>query len=249
MSKESFIVYTSFYKPISKLSDKQLGRLFRAIFNYHIDGVVAVEEDIEMAFAFFVNQFEIDESKYQSKVERNRESGRKGGISRANRDADKNSTDNSERLKPKPTLEQSSESSERLKPKQTLKNQAYNDNDNDNELSSTTTRPRAHEREGASNYEEFLDNFFADQISVEVFCMNNHISVQDFRRLAEETITEWKLTGQKHDNDQDARRHLLNQARIKINRISNDTKPQDRYTKRRGADSAARSPEDYTGEI
>lgn len=30
---------------------------------------------------------------------------------------------------------------------------------------------------------------------------------------------------------------------------SNDTKPQDRYTKRRGADSAARSAEDYTDEI
>lgn len=31
--------------------------------------------------------------------------------------------------------------------------------------------------------------------------------------------------------------------------ISNDTKPQDRYTKRRGADAAARSAEDYTDEI
>ena len=79
MGKEAFVIYKSFYKPISKLSDKQLGRLFRALFEYNINGVVTVEEDIEMAFEFFKNQFEIDEEKYQSKVERNRENGRRGG--------------------------------------------------------------------------------------------------------------------------------------------------------------------------
>lgn len=62
MAKDSFVLYKSFFKPISKLSDKQLGRLFRAIYTYQIDGEATVEEDIEMAFEFFKNQFEIDES-------------------------------------------------------------------------------------------------------------------------------------------------------------------------------------------
>lgn len=79
MGKESFIIYKSFYKPISKLSDKQLGRLFRKIFLYQLGEVVTVEEDIDMAFEFFKNQFEIDESKYQGIVERNRKNGRKEG--------------------------------------------------------------------------------------------------------------------------------------------------------------------------
>jgi len=79
MVKDSFVIYNSFYKPISKLSDKQLGRLFRAIFEYNLGEVVNVEEDIEMAFGFFVNQFEIDEAKYQSKIKRDVENGRKGG--------------------------------------------------------------------------------------------------------------------------------------------------------------------------
>lgn len=79
MAKDSFIVYTSFYKPISILSDKQLGRLFRAIFKYHLGEVVNVEEDIRMAFEFFKNQFEIDESKYQAKIRRDVENGHKGG--------------------------------------------------------------------------------------------------------------------------------------------------------------------------
>ncbi len=79
MGKESFVIYNSFYKPISRLSDKQLGRLFRAIFEYNISGVVDVEEDISMAFEFFKNQFEIDGSKYQAKIKRDVENGRRGG--------------------------------------------------------------------------------------------------------------------------------------------------------------------------
>lgn len=79
MARDAFLIYTSFYKPISKLSDKQLGRLFRAVFRYNLGEVFDVEEDIEMAFEFFKNQFEIDESKYQSKVMRDIENGRKGG--------------------------------------------------------------------------------------------------------------------------------------------------------------------------
>ena len=79
MGKDTFIIYTSFYKPISILSDKQLGRLFRAIFKYNLGEAVDVEDDIRMAFEFFKNQFDIDESKYQAKIMKNIEGGRKGG--------------------------------------------------------------------------------------------------------------------------------------------------------------------------
>lgn len=79
MEKEAFLIYTSFYKPISILSDKQLGRLFRAIFKYNLSEAVDVEDDIRMAFEFFKNQFDIDERKYQAKIMKNIESGRKGG--------------------------------------------------------------------------------------------------------------------------------------------------------------------------
>ena len=53
MGKETFIIYKSYYKPIQKMSDRQLGRLFRAIFKYQLGEEVTVEEDIEMAFEFF----------------------------------------------------------------------------------------------------------------------------------------------------------------------------------------------------
>lgn len=79
MGKDSFLIYTAFYKPISILSDKQLGRLFRAIFAYNLGEAVSVEDDIRMAFEFFKNQFDIDESKYQAKIMKCAEGGRKGG--------------------------------------------------------------------------------------------------------------------------------------------------------------------------
>lgn len=73
IKKEAFILYKSFYEPISQLTDEQLGRLFRAIFRWQISGFEDVEPDIRIAFSFFVNQFRIDEGKYQERCEKNRE--------------------------------------------------------------------------------------------------------------------------------------------------------------------------------
>jgi len=79
MAKESFLVYKSFYEPIKGLSDKQLGKLFRSLFEFQIIGNELVEDDIKMAFSFFKNQMELDEKKYQTVIERNRHNGANGG--------------------------------------------------------------------------------------------------------------------------------------------------------------------------
>lgn len=71
--RESFILYKSFFEPIANFTDEQLGRLFRAIFQWQIDGRSNPEPDIAVAFGFFVNQFRIDNSKYQERCEKNRE--------------------------------------------------------------------------------------------------------------------------------------------------------------------------------
>lgn len=73
IKKGAFILYKSFYEPISQLTDEQLGRLFRAIFRWQSSGFEDVEPDIRIAFSFFVNQFRIDEDKYQERCEKNRE--------------------------------------------------------------------------------------------------------------------------------------------------------------------------------
>lgn len=120
--KDSFLIYKSFYKPISRLSDKQLGRLFRAIFKYQLGEEVTVEEDIEMAFEFFKNQFEIDELKYQGIVERNRNNGRKGGNDK-----------NSETVKSKYSGSQTSHSTPNNPVGAKRASGGLNDNENDND--------------------------------------------------------------------------------------------------------------------
>lgn len=62
--KDGFLIYKSFYNPISQLDDVQLGQLFRALFLFQLHGIREVAPELKMAFSFFVNQFEIDNQKY-----------------------------------------------------------------------------------------------------------------------------------------------------------------------------------------
>lgn len=85
MTKESFLIYKSFYEPIKALSDEQIGRLFRSLFDYQISNTDCRDPDILMAYLFFKNQFVLDERKYVEKCEKNRAnaSGRKRTVTTA----------------------------------------------------------------------------------------------------------------------------------------------------------------------
>lgn len=77
--KESFLIYKSFYEPIKDMNDEQLGRLLRALFEYHINGTEIVDKDIQIPFKFFLNQFKLDEVKWLQRVEVAKLNGKKGG--------------------------------------------------------------------------------------------------------------------------------------------------------------------------
>lgn len=68
MARDGFILYKGFYEPIEQFSDEQLGRLFRALYLYQLQGLEEVAPDIRVAFGFFKHQFEIDDAKYSEKV-------------------------------------------------------------------------------------------------------------------------------------------------------------------------------------
>lgn len=121
MGKDSFILYTSFYEPLKTLSEKQLGKLFKAIFEYQINGNTPIDTDIQMAFAFIKNQLDIDNSKYQERIRKNAENGKRGG-----RPPKKDTTDEKADGKNK------SEKSERFFEKA---KKADNDNEYDNDYS------------------------------------------------------------------------------------------------------------------
>ena len=69
----SFVLHNSYYDPIADLSDEELGKLFRAIFVYQIDGIDTSEGSIKIPFRFFKNQMDLDRKKYEDKCAKNKE--------------------------------------------------------------------------------------------------------------------------------------------------------------------------------
>ena len=74
-SKDGFILYKSMYGAISWLSNEKLGELTRAIFEWQIsngESYNAESSEVKAALQFFINQFNIDDNKYQQTCENNR---------------------------------------------------------------------------------------------------------------------------------------------------------------------------------
>lgn len=72
--------------------------------------------------------------------------------------------------------------------------------------------------ENVRTSEKIVDEFMKNEITIEQFCMSNHITKENCRRLANEVVNEWVLTGKinEHRNITDERTHLISQIRIKI---------------------------------
>lgn len=81
--KDSFIIYNSFYEPIKTLTDEQLGKLFRSIFEYTTTGEITKDKEIIVAFMFIKNQIDMDTKKWEEEKQKRSEAGRLGGIKRA----------------------------------------------------------------------------------------------------------------------------------------------------------------------
>ncbi len=78
--KESFLLYKDFYHAVKHLNDETLGKLFRSLHEYQIEGIEPEKENpAYVPFMFYSNQFRVDDKKYQAIVERNQRNGAKGG--------------------------------------------------------------------------------------------------------------------------------------------------------------------------
>ena len=95
---------------------------------------------------------------------------------------------------------------------QTLPKQQLNNNNN-----IVDVEYNAHAR----TREAVVNDFFAGGISVESFCLNNHVTVEQCRGIAEAVVTEWELTGEltAHATLSDERKHLIAQMRIKADAL------------------------------
>ena len=94
MERESFILYTSFYEPLKYLSDSQMGKLFKAIFEYQINGNTDVENEIRIAFEFIKNQLDIDAEKWKDEKQKRSDAGKKGMAKRWKKDSNVITEDN-----------------------------------------------------------------------------------------------------------------------------------------------------------
>lgn len=235
--KDSFLIYKSFYKPISRLYDKQLGRLFRAIFKYQLGEEVTVEEDIEMAFEFFKNQFEIDELKYQGIVERNRNNGRKGGNDK-----------NSETVKSKSSGSQTSHSTPNNPVGAKRASGGLNDNENDNDLKETSlSRSKEKEEDFGKDVDkpltELREELLSNQTWIETLSMNNHIDESASRLYIEAYIRKLQNEGIARKSVSDAQKHFANWLRIELKRARDEQsgihqKPNSKTKKERYAEFA-----------
>ena len=107
MAKNSFVIYHNYRETLEDLTDEQVGKLFRAIFDYEIDKKEPnFNGELKIAFRFIKKDLDLNNDKYESICERNRKNGQKGGAPKGNQNA-------------------------RKQPKQPK--QPDNDNDNDNE--------------------------------------------------------------------------------------------------------------------
>ena len=77
--RPSFLMYKADYDSIKILSDQNLGKLFRAIFEYHNDKELKLEPEVQMALNFLKKQFQLDHIKWEKKVAAQRANGEKGG--------------------------------------------------------------------------------------------------------------------------------------------------------------------------
>lgn len=76
----------------------------------------------------------------------------------------------------------------------------------------TLSPKRAH----AHTHEGLVVEILEQTSTLEQFCMQNHISVQEFTDAANEVVTEWELTDVTHRDRSDAKRHLFSVVRLKL---------------------------------
>ena len=78
--RPSFLIYKDSFEVLQELSDEDLGKVFRMIFEYTIDAVLPDKKDKNyIAFSFIKLHLDRDNKKYSDIVERNKSNGIKGG--------------------------------------------------------------------------------------------------------------------------------------------------------------------------
>ena len=64
-------------------------------------------------------------------------------------------------------------------------------------------------------HEELIADLFSRESTMQAFCMNERITLDECRKIAEAVVIDWELTGETHKTKSQAVKHLLAQIRKK----------------------------------
>ena len=85
MTKDSFVVFSSYRKSFAKLTMEQRGILITAMMNYQMgEELPEMDALTDMAFSFIKDDMDLNNKKYEEKCAKNKANGMKGGRPKAN---------------------------------------------------------------------------------------------------------------------------------------------------------------------
>lgn len=77
--------------------------------------------------------------------------------------------------------------------------------------------PKPYEAYPGVTLADFAHDFLNNKpMTLQAFCMKEHIDPYELPRLVQEVLVDWELTEPRHNTRQDAVSHLINHLRIKI---------------------------------
>ena len=201
--KNGLIFYISHYEAIkNSLTDEQLGRLFRLIFEKQLGNEVVLDKDIEIAFNFINNQLLVDAEKYEEISKKRSDSGKKGGAPKGNKNASKTTKISKTSKNKQNKLKDNDNDNDKDN-----NNENDNVNDKDNYLNNSYSCFERIEKEfgrplAPSEFEKIglWQNEYADELilyAVEVAVANNKRTIQYVNGI----LRNWKTLGYKSKQD------------------------------------------------
>lgn len=222
MERKSFVFYIEWREAMQGLPDKVRMEVYEAIIEYVASGTIPeLKETAAACFGFIKNDIDRDVRKYEEVKGRRSEAGKKGMASRYG----KSNIKEDNKGKEAPEIKENEKEKKEPPPSKT-----------------------------SPTYDQILDRFLKENQSHVDQLM---ISKKEYTTLGKKVLNDWELAGwQRSYIDAGSGefealkfiRWIKTQREIE-KRNPNETDKSDKFQRRRGADTTARSPEDYTGSL
>lgn len=219
--RKTFLFFCSWAEILSEFPPEDRCSVYDAIIAYAEDGSLPVLKPVlNMAFKFIKKDIDEMQAKYESVCAKRRDAINKRWEKQRNSAIQEN-TKVSDEYK---CIQENTNVSSVYKSYKSIHSKHEHEHNHEHEHETTINCSRenniTHVRDGTGGYDSdnLLSRFFAQENSgkIEELVMGLHIGIADFQRMAQDIVTEWTLTEQKHTDYNDASRHLIALIRKKV---------------------------------